>query len=144
MKLCVFCGQPAKAKSMCQKHYDRKRRTGDALTPDRQDEPWGNDECRKRMFHNAKRRAKQKGLDFTIHADDVIIPEFCPVLGIKLKRGERNFVDSSPSLDRINSKLGYVPGNVRVISWRANRIKNDSTAEELEKILRYINEQAME
>jgi hypothetical protein len=44
---------------------------------------------------------------------------------------------NSPSLDRINNNLGYVPGNVIVVSDRANRIKNNATIEELEKIVNY-------
>jgi hypothetical protein len=34
--------------------------------------------------------------------------------------------------------LGYVPGNIRVISMRANRIKTDATADELRAVLRYM------
>jgi hypothetical protein len=36
----------------------------------------------------------------------------------------------SPSLDRKNSSEGYVPGNVWVISWRANDLKRDGTLAE--------------
>lgn len=42
--------------------------------------------------------------------------------------------DDSYSLDRIDSSRGYVKGNIWVISLRANRIKNDSTVEELRLI----------
>ena len=42
---------------------------------------------------------------------------------------------NSPSLDRIRLELGYVKGNVRVISGRANLLKNDATIEELEAVL---------
>jgi hypothetical protein len=37
-------------------------------------------------------------------------------------------------LDRIIPEEGYVAGNVNVVSYRANRIKNDGTAEEHLKI----------
>ena len=33
----------------------------------------------------------------------------------------------SPSLDRIKPHIGYIRGNVRVISYQANRIKCDCT-----------------
>lgn len=56
---------------------------------------------------------------------DIIIPETCPMLGIKLEFGfdkqGGNF--NSPSLDRIIPELGYTKGNVMVISKRANMIK---------------------
>ena len=42
--------------------------------------------------------------------------------------------DDSYSLDRIDSSRGYVKGNIWAISLRANRIKNDSTVEELRLI----------
>ena len=41
----------------------------------------------------------------------------------------------SPSLDRIVPELGYVKGNIRVISNRANHLKSDATLEEHRKIL---------
>jgi hypothetical protein len=46
--------------------------------------------------------------------------------------------DNAPTLDRINNSCGYVPGNVAVISWRANRIKCDATPEELRRIADYV------
>ena len=42
--------------------------------------------------------------------------------------------DDSPSLDRIVSSLGYVKGNIRVISYKANRVKSNATLEELRKV----------
>ncbi len=42
---------------------------------------------------------------------------------------------STPSLDRIDSSLGYVKGNVWVISWRANHIKTDASLEELKQLV---------
>lgn len=86
----------------------------------------------KAMFCAAKYRAKSNGLDFNIELCDVIVPEICPVLGIPISTSmEKN---NSPSLDRIIPSLGYTKGNVRVISWRANWIKNNMTDEEVEKL----------
>ena len=34
------------------------------------------------MYQQAKTRAKNKGIVFTIEKEDVIIPEMCPILGI--------------------------------------------------------------
>jgi len=80
------------------------------------------------------RRAKQEGAPFQITPDDVVIPAICPVLGIVLKCGNGKPVPCSPTLDRINSLLGYVKGNVMVISFKANTIKSNATPEELRKI----------
>jgi hypothetical protein len=98
-----------------------------------------------RMFHSAKARAKKKGIVFDLEPSDIIVPEFCPALGIKLERarpslctgtqpGRTKYSDFSPSLDRIVPELGYVKGNVWVISLKANRIKNTATPDELQKI----------
>lgn len=84
----------------------------------------------------AKQRAKKKRIPFRITIDDIVVPDRCPILGIKLKvgsgRGGATF--RSPSLDRIVTELGYVPGNVAVISKRANTIKSNATIGELQAV----------
>ena len=90
------------------------------------------------IWCSAKRRAKKKGFEFNITLDDIPqIPDVCPVLGIPIiiNVGEHCPSDNSPSLDRIDSSKGYIKGNIRIISNRANRIKADATAEELRKVL---------
>lgn len=83
------------------------------------------------MLVNARLRARKKWLDFNITAEDIVIPKFCPYFGIELKRNSNGTIlDNSPTLDRINPSLGYVKGNVEVISNKANRIKNDGTVED--------------
>ena len=77
--------------------------------------------------------------------EKIQIPENCPMLGIKLnydgvESQGWSRTDSSPSVDRIDSNKGYTLDNIHVISWRANRIKNDSTPEELEKIAAYMKQ----
>lgn len=88
------------------------------------------------MFHRAKQRARLKNIPFTITLTDIVIPSFCPILGLELIRnkGGKQALPNSPSLDRINPNLGYVPGNVRVISFRANTIKNNATKDEIYKV----------
>ncbi len=93
-----------------------------------------------RFLSAIKCRAQKKGLEFTITYDDFTIPEFCPVLGIPISYSIPGKHDGSPSMDRVDNTKGYVPGNVRIISWRANRIKNDGTSEEHLAIARYIKE----
>ena len=92
------------------------------------------------MFQNAKGRAKKQGIPFAITKDDIVIPDTCPVLGIRLEWGVGlgRMNDGSPSLDKIVPELGYVPGNVCVISWRANRLKSDATLAELESVCNYL------
>lgn len=87
------------------------------------------------LLYTAKRRAKMKGIEFSIGILDLEKVSHCPLLGIELsfsnKRGAR---DSSPSIDRLDPSKGYVPGNVWIVSTRANAIKNDASIKELELI----------
>jgi hypothetical protein len=88
------------------------------------------------MLARASARAQKRGIPFSISLADVVFPARCPVLGIELGAGSAGKpLDSSPSLDRIVPPLGYVPGNVRVISFRANRLKCDAAVEELRLVL---------
>ena len=87
------------------------------------------------MLILAKRRAKKKGLLFNLEHKDINMPILCPVLGVTLKTGLGKLAPESPSLDRINSSLGYVSGNVRIISHRANALKSNATILELTQII---------
>jgi hypothetical protein len=84
------------------------------------------------MLCQAKKRSKKKGLSFNLEISDIQIPERCPLLGIEIWFSGQVQTAASPSLDRINSALGYVKGNVWVISHRANTIKSNATLEEIE------------
>ena len=41
------------------------------------------------------------------------------------------------SFDRVSPKKGYVKGNVQMICYRCNRMKNDATIQDLENLLAY-------
>jgi hypothetical protein len=92
-----------------------------------------------RLLRFAKYRAKKNNLPFNLSLDDFEIPKYCPVLGIELKPsvGSKN-MECSPTLDKVIPSLGYVKGNVQVISHRANTIKRDASLDELEKLVCYL------
>lgn len=84
-----------------------------------------------RMLHAAKARSKKQDIAFNLTIEDIIIPTHCPLLGYKLEFFTGKGVKpNTPSLDKIVPDLGYVKGNVRVISFRANAMKQNSTLEE--------------
>lgn len=95
------------------------------------------------LLNGARTRAKRGGLAFALTKEDILIPAVCPIFGIQLEIGSRQRHDNSPSLDQLVPGLGYTPENIRVISWRANRIKCDGTLEELEKIVTYMRENGL-
>jgi hypothetical protein len=84
---------------------------------------------------NAKQRAKKLGLSFDLDKDWFYenLPLECPIFKVKFSDG-----DFAPSIDRRDSSGGYIKSNCHIISQRANRIKNDATISELEKIIDYL------
>lgn len=92
------------------------------------------DNPEKSLLKEAIRRAKKDGIPITIDVEDICIPQRCPLLGIELFKSDGMVGPNSPSLDRIEPSKGYVPGNIWVISHRANRIKYDSSFDELNAI----------
>jgi len=98
------------------------------------------------IWRQIKRRSAEQGIPCTITMEDVrflfLRTKVCPVLGIPLVHnfGGKAFASNSPSIDRIRPELGYVPGNVAVISYRANRLKGDGTREELQAVLDWMDE----
>lgn len=86
------------------------------------------------MIQRARQRARAIGIACTIGVQHIMIPRLCPLLGIPIEVGTKHSYDNAPSLDRIDPSIGYVPGNVWVISNRANTIKSSATLAELQKI----------
>jgi len=107
----------------------------------------GKESRKYKMWRVAKTNAKRLHREFAITLDDIVIPEYCPLLKIKLDEHSK-IIDNIPSLDRINNNLGYIKENILVVSWRANRIKSNYSLDELkimtnnlEKILNKKNEE---
>lgn len=85
----------------------------------------------------------KNNVPYNITVDDLYpLPLTCPVLGIPLNwtlegKGSPN---DCPSIDRLEPAKGYVKGNVRIISQKANRLKSNASMSELEAILNYMKE----
>lgn len=98
-------------------------------------------EPEKHMVVRAKQRAQKLGIEFDLVNSDVTIPEYCPILGIKLEIGTSDR-KAAPSLDRIDNTKGYIRGNVRVISNGANTIKSNLTCNQIIRMAEWIKEQS--
>lgn len=127
-------------KAACRERYAKDRRkkgknprayTGNGRRGNKSETEWK----MVNMYRSARKRSKTKGRFFDIELKDVfdLYVEKCPVFDIELcwkPDGTKRALENSPSLDRIDSSKGYVKGNIWIISWKANRIKNDGSAED--------------
>lgn len=94
----------------------------------------------------AQHRAAQHGLpcDVTEEYLEEIWEGRCPAFGTYLRlpsdsrKGDRSA--HVPSLDRIIPSKGYVKGNVCWISFKANQIKSDGTAEDIRMVADWLEE----
>lgn len=92
-----------------------------------------------KLFKDARKRAKEFHREFDLDLSDITIPKQCPILHIPIVASHHGPpTNNSPSLDRIDSSKGYIKENVKVISMRANRLKQDSSIEELQNIINYM------
>lgn len=91
-----------------------------------------------KLLYGARHRARKLGLPCDIEKSDVIIPKTCPVLGIPLVAGGGQPSPNSPTIDRVIPELGYTKGNVVVMSYRANTLKNNATLAEIELLASWL------
>lgn len=92
-------------------------------------------------FRHARDRAAKKNIPFDLSKDYLrqLALDRCPALGILLdySLGKGCVKYNSPTVDRIVPELGYVPGNVIVVSSRANSVHSDATADELKRVAEF-------
>ena len=86
------------------------------------------------MVRNARRRALKSGVPFMLEREDISVPDRCPALGVPFTP------ENPPSLDRIIPEMGYVPGNVIVVSLRANNIKTNATPSEIAAVAAFYHD----
>ena len=104
---------------------------------------WNAKNWERRRVKDAKNRARYLKIPFNLTTEYIksITPSdmICPALGIQMKVGGdlKNSMIRAPSLDRLIPELGYVKGNIAVVSTRANIIKRDATPEELMKVAKF-------
>ncbi len=88
-----------------------------------------------KIFNNTKYRAKQLSLPFNLtkkYLESIWLfdGDLCPVLGIPMCTTSDQ-LSNLQSIDRIKPELGYIQGNVRIISHRANTLKSNANSKEL-------------
>jgi hypothetical protein len=80
------------------------------------------------LISSARHSAKKRGIEFNISENDIIDPAIstCPIFHTKFEIGAGKLSIYSATIDRIDNSIGYIPGNVWVISALANRIKHEA------------------
>lgn len=91
------------------------------------------------VLGQVKHGAKKRGIPFALTEEDLraVWTGICPVLGIPIQLNIKR-CPNSISVDRIDNSVGYVPGNICVMSWRANRLKADGSLDELKAVVRFL------
>lgn len=93
----------------------------------------------KRMWIGARNRSTAANLPFSITPEDIQVPDDCPVFGLPLELSATNENRQwAASLDRKVPRLGYVPGNITVMSMRANTLKRDGSLVEFEMLVDWL------
>lgn len=143
MSICKHCTKDFKAnrpyqiycRHQCREAaYNKRNAIRADLRRKHQRETWTDAQ---HVFENVKGRARYFKKEFLITLDDVVVPKYCPILQIPLFRTKGRATDNSPSLDRIDNSKGYIPGNVRVISNRANTCKTDLSLDAIKRLYEY-------
>jgi len=145
---CVVCRNAAKNKAAQQKRAargllkaGRKRKypvfvgppkpKRSVFIPITEQEKWI---ARSKSGNRRKLRSELKVEDYKS-----ILVTHCPLLGLELTYTNcagNNTPQNYATLDKIDPAKGYVPGNVQILSYRANTLKNSATLEELKTIVK--------
>lgn len=115
--------------SICKKCHNYKRRSGS--------------NTKLRCLNDARNSARRRNIKFNLTIEDIPdIPKYCPIFTwIKLNEmPNADEMGNSPSVDRIDNNKGYVKGNIQIISYRANRLKSDSSLKERKRLYEYFTE----
>ena len=92
------------------------------------------------LFRATRTRAKRRGIPFEITVEDLrdAWRDTCPVFDVPLAKGAGAPSPWSPSLDKIEPARGYVPGNIQILSFKANSMKLDASRDELIQFARWV------
>lgn len=92
----------------------------------------------KKLLQQMRSSADKRGQECTItveQVEELLAPMTCAETGLPLRWEGRTHDPLAPSPDRLDSGLGYVPGNVRIVAWFINRMRGGMALEEFRELL---------
>lgn len=94
------------------------------------------------IYNRLKSSAKKRNIPFNLTLCDLnnlSFPISCPILDIPLAYNTGAPQDNSYSIDRKDSTKGYELDNIIVISFKANRLKNSLTPQQIKRMNEWYN-----
>jgi hypothetical protein len=91
------------------------------------------------IVRSKKSKKRKLRKDLSIEYYKSLLTTHCPLLEIELsyENYEGQIVPQNyATLDRINPQKGYIKGNVQIISYRANTLKNSASLDEMQLIVK--------
>jgi len=88
------------------------------------------------LLRSKRAYCKKSDIPFTITVHDIVALYHaqdgrCGLTGRRLLWGRKGMRRDTLSIDRIDGALGYVPGNIRLLTYQANFARNQFSDEEL-------------
>ena len=93
------------------------------------------------VFYAAKKKGVKLGFSNVAALATYVLsikPNKCPVFKRRFVERGAGFSNWSPSIDKIDPKKGYVPGNIQVISMLANCMKRNATPKQLRTFAEWV------
>jgi hypothetical protein len=100
-----------------------------------------------RPFHNALLAYRSRAVknNFPVDVDEEYLKSIwtghCAISNLPIRFDISSWDDLHAELDKINPSLGYTKGNVAWVSRKYNRMKSDSSIEDLQLIAQYLKKQ---
>jgi hypothetical protein len=131
---CKSCAFHEEAKRRPSRRDARNKQGPVLRLRERQTYPWS------RLIYGAKNRSKKSNIEFDLTFDwgRDRWTGACEITGIPFRHGSKNPTPFSPSIDRIDPKLGYTKENCRFILFGVNSLKLNGTDSDVMLIARAI------
>ena len=114
------------------KLYQRElRKLNNEKVKETRNKSYRNTDPRRKMLQQMRGRARVRGIQFNLELSDISIPDMCPYLKVPFVIGTKGNYEYTHSVDRIDNSKGYIPGNIEVVTKKANSMKNSATDKEL-------------